>query len=95
MLVYYYLCAFAVAALLYTGFISAAFCLVFLHVGSSAVAQLDAGALAGADANVQMSQREKCLFSHFASAPPWCLQVSIFKARFCLYGSPGQVCLSL
>lgn len=42
-----------------------------------------------------MSQTEKCLFSHFASAPPWHLHVSIFKACPSLYGSPGQVCLSL
>lgn len=95
MLVYCYLCAFIVAALLYTRFIREVFCLVFLHTGSSVAAQSGAGAFAGADANVQMSHREKCLFSHFASAPPWHLQVSIFKAHFSLYGSPGQICLSL
>lgn len=33
----------------------------------------------GANAEVQLSQREKSLCSHFSSAPPWHLQTILFK----------------
>lgn len=72
------------AALLWTGFIGEEICLVFLGAGSSKAAQLGAGALVGANAKVQLSQREKCLSSHFASAPPWHLQMTLSKACFSL-----------
>lgn len=70
------------ATLLWTGFIGEEICLVFLGAGSSTAAQLGAGALVGANAKVQLSQREKCLFSHFA--PPWHLQMTLSKACFSL-----------
>jgi len=54
-----------VAALLYTGFIRAAFYLIFLHTGSSVVAELGAGAFEGADADIQ-NQATCKLSSSFA-----------------------------
>lgn len=72
MLVYYYLCAFTVATLaMYRGMFMYLFYLLgktfawfFLLAGSSMAAQLGAGELVGANAEGQLSQREKMpLFS--------------------------------
>lgn len=95
MLVYYCSCAFTVATLLCTGFIGEEICLVFLHAGSSMAAQLGAGAFVGANAEVQLSQREKCLYSYLASAPPWHLQMTIFKAHFSLWQFQSHLSFSL
>lgn len=81
MLVYYYLCAFTVATLICAGFLGEEICLVFLYAGSSMASQLGAGALVGPNAEIHLSQGEKCLYSHFASAPPWHLQMTVFKAH--------------
>lgn len=42
-----------------------------------------------------MSQREKCLFSHLVTAPPWRLQVAIFKVFLFLCQSWAGLPLSL